>query len=227
MGLSYPLFGINFKVYEATIGDAGLDLARTVQKVRRETGVELTVTPQLPDLRRISRETELKILAARMDALSPGRGMGRILPETIADAGASAVVINHAENRDTFADIVRKIERCREVGIESIVCVDSRAMGEAILTFEPDAVLYEKPGDISTDRAITQTHPERVEEFVAMVANQAPDTRVHVGGGIRTPEDVRLAFKQGADATGAASGVCLVDDPEATIRAFADAVPTR
>lgn len=225
MNLEYPYFQVNFKVYPGTGGENGLGLARKIDRVATETGAEFVLTPQLPDIRLIAAETDLTVTAPHMDALSPGRGMGKILPETIREAGALGVVINHAENRDSFVDVERKIQRCREVGLDSIVCVDSLEMGEAVAAFDPDSVIFEKPEDISTDRAITQTHPERVEEFVAMMSEENPRTKVLVGGGISSPDDVRLAFEQGADATGAASAVSLADDPETLLRSIAEAFP--
>lgn len=225
MNLDYPYFQINFKVYPGTGGQDGLEFARMIDTVAAETGAEFVLAPQIPDIRLVAEETELAVMAPRMDALEAGRGMGKILPETISAAGAEAVVINHAENRDTFVDVERKIDRAREADLDSIVCVDSIEMGEAVATFDPDAVIYEKPGDISTDRAITQTHPERVEEFIAMMDAENPGTKVLVGGGISTPEDVRLAFEQGADATGAASAVSLADDPASLLRSIASVLP--
>jgi triosephosphate isomerase len=47
-------------------------------------------------------------------------------------------------------------------------------------------------------------------------------TNVLVGGGIGSAEDVRLAFEQGADATGAASAVALADDPESLLVEIGD-----
>jgi len=225
VNLEYPYFQVNFKVYPGTGGREGLEFARRIDEVATETGVEFVLTPQIPDIRLVAEETGLTLTAPAMDAVEAGRGMGKILPETVAEAGASGVVINHAENRDTFVDVERKIQRCREAGLDSIVCVDSLEMGEAVAAFDPDSVIFEKPEDISTDRAITQTHPHLVEEFVDMMASENPRTRVLVGGGISTPEDVALAFEQGADATGAASAVSLAEDPESLLREIAAAFP--
>jgi triosephosphate isomerase len=109
--------------------------------------------------------------------------------------------------------------------MDSVVCVDSIEMGRAVAEFDPDSVIYEMPGDISSDRAITQTHPDRVRAFLAMIDEENPRTRVLVGGGISTAEDVRLAFEQGADATGAASAVSLATDPDGLLREIAAAFP--
>jgi triosephosphate isomerase len=222
MNLPYPHFGVNVKVYPDTAGEAALSLARTLERIAAETGARFVFTPQVPDVRTVAAETDVPVTAPRMDATEPGRGMGRVLPETLADAGADGVVINHAENRDSLSDLVWKIDRCRDLGMDSLVCVDSVEMGRAVAGFDPDALIYEKPADISSDRAITRTHPDRVRDFLAMVDAENPRTRVVLGGGVSTADDVRLAFEQGADAAGAASAVALADDREALLRRIAD-----
>lgn len=225
MTLEYPYFQINYKVYPETGGEDGLEFARLIERIASETESNFVVTPQLPDVRMVAERTDLTVTAPTMDAVGPGRGMGRVLPETIRAAGAHGVVINHAENRDTLADIERKIERCRVVGLDSIVCVDSIDMGESVAVFDPDSVVFEKPAEISSDRAITRTHPERVQEFVSVMNDVNARTKVVVGGGISTAKDVRLAFDQGADAAGAASAVSLAADPESLLRSIGEVLP--
>jgi triosephosphate isomerase len=219
----YPHFQVNCKIYPGTGGDEGLEFARTVERVQAETGATFVFTPQLPDLRRIAIETELAVTTPAVDGVEPGRGIGKTLPETIEAAGALGAVINHAEARDTLLAIERKIERCREVGIDSIVCVDNVEMGRAVAAFDPDSLVFEKSADISTDRAITQTHPDLVRKFVRTIDDVNPRTAVLVGGGISTVDDVRRAFEQGVDATGAASAISLADNPEARLRSIAEA----
>ncbi|AKU08101.1 MULTISPECIES: triose-phosphate isomerase [Haloferax] len=225
MNLPYPHFQVNFKVYPDTSGEDALAFARMLETIEAETDARFVLTPQLPDIRLITEHTDLAVTAPAMDAVEPGRGMGKILPETVADAGADGVVINHAENRDTLSDLVWKIERCRDLDLDSVVCVDSIEMGRAVAEFDPDSMIYEMPEDISSDRAITQTHPDRVRAFMSMVEAENPRTRVLVGGGISTAEDVRLAFEQGGHATGAASAVSLASDPESLLRDIAASFP--
>lgn len=225
LSLPYPHFQVNFKIYPETWGNNALEFARTLESIESETGARFVLTPQVIDLRMISEKTSLAVTAPYMDATEPGRGMGKILGEAVADAGADGVVINHAENRDSFADLVWKIERCRDLDIDSIVCIDSIKMGRSIAEYEPDLMIFEMPEDISTGKAITQTHPDRVRDFLKMVKKESPQTRVLVGGGISTPEDVRLAFEQGAHAAGAASAVSLADDPASLLREIAGVFP--
>jgi triosephosphate isomerase len=222
MNLPYPHFQVNFKIYPETYGEHALSFARLLEGIEAETDAKFVLTPQLPDLRTIAAEVDVALTAPYMDAVTPGRGIGKILPEALAAAGADGVVLNHAENRDTLTDLVWKIERCRDLDMDSVVCVDSIEMGRAVAEFDPDAMVYEMPDDISTDRAITQTHPDRVRDFLAAIGEANPRTRVLVGGGISTSEDVRLAFEQGGHATGAASAVSLADDPKSLLRDIAE-----
>ncbi len=225
MTIPYPHFWVNFKIYPGTSAEEGLEIARTIERVQAETGVDFVVSPQIPDLRLIAENTDLSILAQYGDGVEPGRGMGRILLETLAKAGVDGVSVNHAERRETLTDIAFKIRRCKELGIDSTVSVFDREMGRAVAQFDPDCLVFEKPKDISTDRAITQTHPERVEAFVEMVDEVNPRTNVFVGGGISTGDDIRLAFEQGADAVGAASAVIGADDRYAVLSELASGFP--
>jgi len=225
MTIPYPHFWVNFKIYPGTSAEEGLEIARTIERVQAETGVDFVVSPQLPDLRLVAEGTDLSILAQYADGVEPGRGMGRILLETLANTGADGVSINHAERRETLTGIASKIHRCRKLGIDSTVSVFDREMGRAVAQLDPDCLVFEKPKDISTDRAITQTHPERVEAFVEMVNEVNAQTKVFAGGGISSEDDVRLAFEQGADAVGAASAVIGADDRYAVLSELASGFP--
>lgn len=224
MGDEYPRFGVNFKVYPETIGAKGLDIARTMEQVQDETGATFSLTPQLPDLRMVASETDLRVSAPYCDAIEPGRGMGRILLETLADAGAEGVTINHVENPDTLNDIAFKIRRCRELGLSSGVLVDSVEMGRAVAQLDPDGMTFEVPGDIAGDVAVTRSRPEPIQEFLEMVQEENPDIRVGTGGGVKTAEDVRAAYELGLDSTGAASGIALAENRYDRLREIGEVV---
>jgi len=224
MGPDYPRFGVNFKVYPETIGAKGLEIARTMEQVQEATGATFSLTPQLLDLRMIATETDLRVSAPYCDAIEPGRGMGRILLETLADAGAEGVTINHVENPDTFNDIAFKIRRCREFGLRSGVLVDSVEMGRAVAQLDPDGMTFEVPGDIAGDVAVTRSRPGPIREFLEMVQEENPDIRVGTGGGVKTAEDVRAAYELGLDSTGAASGIALAENRYERLREIGEVV---
>ncbi|TKR27883.1 triose-phosphate isomerase [Natronomonas salsuginis] len=224
MPLDYTHFLINFKRYEGTAGDAGLDLAQTIEAVGSRTDATFAVAPQTPDVRLLAEETSLPIVAQAIDAVEPGRGNGEISIQAVAAAGADGVLINHPESPDTLTDVEAFVAECASFGLESIVCVDSVEAGRAALAFDPDCLLFETPADIATGRAMTRSHPGRVEAFVAMVDLENPRTRVLLGGGITDAADVADALDSGADAAGAASAFMNADDRDAWLSAVADAL---
>ena len=224
MGADYPRFGVNFKIYPETIGKKGLEFAKMVDEVQQETGATFSVAPQIPDLRMIAEETDLLITAPYCDAVEPGRGMGKILPETLKEAGADGVSMNHVENPDGLDELALKIERCQEVGLKSSVLVGSLKKGRAVAQLEPDALLFEVPGDISGDVAVTQQRPDAITEFIEMVEGIDSSIRVSTGGGIQTGDDVRKAYELGLDYTGASSGIVKADDPRARLTEIGEVV---
>jgi len=225
MHLRFPSLHISYKIYPNTAGEDGIEFARLIQKVRDETGAELFVTPQILDIRMVAENTDLTVTAPRVDAVETGRGTGRVLPETLKRAGAEGVMMNHPEDRDLLVDLDFKINRCREIGIDSIVCIDSLEMAEAVAYLDPDAFICEKPGNIGGDHSVVADHPEYVKNFISVVKEVNPDSKVLVGSGMGSPEDVRRAFELGADAIGAASTFCLANDREQTLRMVAEAMP--
>lgn len=212
MGLTYPHFLLNYKIYDGTAGDDGLAIAKTIESVQEETGGTFVLAPQTTDLTWIARNTSLPVVSQSVDTASPGRGNGDVSLQAVTAAGAEGVVLNHPESRHSLSAVARFVSACRDCGLDSIVCVDSVQMGHAALAFDPDCLLFEEPSDIASDQSMVQSHPERVEEFVSMVAEERPETRVLLGGGISTPDDVRSAFELGVDAAGAASA--FVDAPD-------------
>ena len=221
MGLPYPHFLINFKIYEGTAGEDGRALVETVQTVQEQTGATFAISPQTPDLTWLARETSVPIVAQSATAAEPGRGNGDVSLAGVAAGGVDGVVLNHPESRVDISTLQDLVDGCRTHGLESIVCVDSIEMGRAVMAFEPDCLLFEEPGDIATDRSMTETHPKRVEAFVDAVESERPETRVLLGGGISTAADVERALALGADAVGAASAFVDADDKHALLTEIA------
>lgn len=109
--------------YPQTIGKKGLECARTVKRVSKETGANFVITPN-PNVRSIAENVDLPVKAPYVDPVEPGRGMECVLLETVKEAETVGPVINHAEHRDKITGIEFKVERCRKPGLDSIVCVD-------------------------------------------------------------------------------------------------------
>lgn len=225
MALPSPHFLVNFKVYPGTAGEDGLELARTVDRVAEETGTNLVVAPQTPDLRLVEERTSTPVVAQAVDPVEPGRGNGAILPATVGAAGARGVFVNHPESPAELGAVPATIRRCRAVGLDSIVAVDGVELGRAVASLSPDWLLFEEPEDIASEAPMVRSNPGRVREFVEAVRAVDPDVGVFVGGGIAAAGDVAAAFDLGVDATGAASAFVGADDPEAWLRSVAAELP--
>ncbi|WP_158058298.1 triose-phosphate isomerase [Halorussus halophilus] len=223
MTLPYPSFLVNFKVYDGTSAEDGVALAKTIEAVQEATAANFVVAPQTPDLRLVAENTSLPVVAQSVDAGGTGRGNGAILPETVRKAGADGVVVNHPESQATLAEMEETVQACTDCDLETIVCVDTLEKGRAVLSFDPDCLLFENPDDIATGNSLPESNPELVREFVAMVEETAPETRVLLGGGISERSDVERAFELGADAAGAASAAVQADDQRKWFESIASA----
>jgi len=212
MALPDPHFLINFKASDGTAAHSGLALLDKIAAVSEQTGASFVVAPQMADLSLSVRQSEIPIVAQTTDIHENANG--RIPLETIAASGAAGVILNHPETEMSLGAVVRGINECKAKGIESIVCVNSLEVGRAVLEFEPDWLLFERPDDIASGESLAETAPERLKAFVSMVDTNRPCTRVMVGGGISDGAAVEQALRCGAHAAGAASAFLEADDRE-------------
>ncbi|WP_096389249.1 triose-phosphate isomerase [Halopenitus persicus] len=228
MALPTPAFLCSFKTYPGTAGRDGLELARSLSRAasraaeRTESSpIRLAVAPQTPDVRLLSGETDLPVIAQAADAAEPGEGTGDVLVGTLADAGADAVFVNHPEREQSLAATRTLIDRCSDAGMDAIVCVRRVEEGIAGVELGADWLLFEKPADVASGDPLVRRHPARVRTFVDRVRSAAEaherDVAIAVGGGISRPADVADAFGLGVDAVGAASSVVTAADPAARL----------
>ncbi len=201
--LTGPLLIVNPKAYLG--GGETLRLARLTDELAGQFGITTIFTAQHVDLRMITEATEpLVVTAQHMDPLVPGRGMGRILPEGLVEAGVGAVVLNHAEHPLTLDELDRTIARARAIGLATIVCADSDAQCRAVATLGPDVMICEPTSAIGTGRMDAGDYVERTTRIVKEV-----DANILViqAAGVSTGEDVARVLTQGADGSGGTSGI--------------------
>lgn len=151
------------------------------------------------------------ICAQHMDALLPGKGQGSILPEAVRAAGATCVMLNHAEHPLALADIKVTIQRAQAVGLWSIVCSDSIAEAQAVAHLSPTIVVVEPSeligSGVTSDEQLVRASTRAVKDI-------DPDILVLQGAGISSAEDVYRVIYAGADATGSSSAICKAAKPE-------------
>lgn len=220
MKIRTPFLVVNPKSY--LYGKRSLDLALAADKIAKETGIEMFFTCPFTDIRYISENTTNVIVTAQhMESLKPGRGMGHVLPESLKEAGAKAVFLNHAENPMTVAELSKTIERARELDIKTIVCADSVSEAVALSKFNPNIILAEPTELIGTGKTADNSY---VIETTEKIREMSPNTLVMIASGVTTAEDVYNVIKLGADGTGGTNGILGAPDPKKRIEEWAEAM---
>ena len=215
-----PFLVVNPKSY--LYGQKSLELALAADRVAADTGLEIYFTCPYADIRLINEKTEHIIVCAQsMDSLTPGRGMGHILPESLYEAGARAVFLNHAENPKTVAQLRACINRAKELGMTTIVCADSVAEARAAACLDADIVLAEPTDLIGTGKVADDSY---TTETVKALNAINPDVLVMIASGVSTAQDCYNVIKLGADGTGATSGILNAPSPAQRVREMAEAI---
>lgn len=215
-----PFLVVNPKSY--LYGKKSLELALASDQVAADTGVTIYFTCPYADIRLIKEHTKHVIVCAQsLDPLKPGRGMGHILPESLKEAGADAVFLNHAENPKTLADLYACIKRAKEVGLVSIVCADSTVEAKAVACMGADIVLAEPTDLIGTGHVADDSY---ITETVKAVRESSLSVLIMIASGVSTAEDCYNVIQLGADGTGATSGILNAESPAKRIREMAEAI---
>ncbi len=203
-----PFLIVNPKAY---LGSADtLKLATLTDELAANFDIDVIFTAQHVDLRMISRHTEhLTITAQHMDPIVKGRGMGHILPDSLVEAGAKAVVLNHAEHQLSLGVLDTTMQRAREVGLATIVCADSDAQCQAIATMGPDMMICEPTANIGTGKMDAGDYIARTTRVVKDIN---PDILVIQAAGVSTGADISRVLSQGADGSGGTSGIVAHPD---------------
>lgn len=209
-----PIVILNFKTYLESTGEKALNLAKISQEVAEETGVNIAVAPQHPDLLRISSQMSIPVLAQHVDAVDAGGHTGSVLLESVKDAGASGTLINHSEMRMKLADIQQVVKKATEQEMISVLCTNNIETSAAAATLQPTFVAIEPPELIGSGIPVSQAEPEIVEGTVDIMHQINPDVKVLCGAGISTGEDMKAALDLGSEGVLLASGIVLAEDPK-------------
>ncbi len=215
-----PFLFVNPKSY--LYGKESLELAKACDKIMEETGVFIFFTCPYADIRLIAENTShVTVTAQNMDSLKPGRGMGAVLPESLVEAGAKAVVLNHAENQKPLAELFSCIKRAKELDLITIVCADSVAEARAVATLGVDVILAEPTELIGTGKTADDSY---TIDAVKAIKEVNPDVKVMIASGVTTADDCYRIVSLGADGTGSTSGIVKAPDPKVRVAEMIDAI---
>jgi triosephosphate isomerase len=215
-----PSFGVNPKSY--LYGNELIELAKYLDKLSIEYDLDITLTAPYTDIAEVKKSTKnLIIYAQGMDGIYPGRGMGAVLPESIKNAGADGVMLNHAERPMTINQLVKAVKRAKELDLYTIVCADSVEEAKMIAILEPDEIVCEQTALIGTGIMADDNYMNATLNAIKEIS---PNTRVLQGAGIKNGEDCYRLIKMGYVSAGGTSCVVCADDPFAAAKDMVEGI---
>lgn len=221
--ISPPLVLVNFKCYLEATGNKGVQLARYADQVSAKFGVTVAVAPQAADLRLVSQQTKAPVFAQHVDPIKPGSHTGHVLVESVLEAGASGILVNHSERRLEASIIEDTITRARDLKLTTVVCANTSGIAAAVASLGPDMIAVEPPELIGSGVAVSKAKPEIITETVSKIRRINNDVTILCGAGITSGEDVKEALRLGTQGVLVASGVVKAKDQAAAIEDLARA----
>jgi triosephosphate isomerase len=219
--ISIPFFEFGPKAY--LYGERLLALVKEIDRLAHKYDMDVIVDPQTTDLRLIAENTSerIHVFAQHMDGITPGPGMGTILPETVKAAGAVGVILNHAEKKLTIDEIAKIIRRADMIGLATMVCADTEEEIRAVARLAPNIIVAEPSRLIGTGIAVGR---EYAEACMRIVAEINPDILVFPSAGISSGRDCENIIRAGSVAAGSSSAICKAADPVALAEEMMSAV---
>ncbi len=219
-----PIVIVNYKTYLEGTGRKAVELAKSAQKVSKETGVCFAVAPQSVDIHAVAASVDIAVFAQHIDPYKPGSYTGYVLPEAAKEAGAVGTLVNHSERRLKLADMDEVLTRARQVGLTTVVCTNNTAVSAAAAALKPDMIAVEPPELIGSGIPVSKAQPEVVTGTVESVKKVNRSVIVLCGAGITSGEDVAAAIKLGTQGVLVASGIVKAKDPYKVMLDFAQAI---
>lgn len=216
--LKTPVIVLNMKTYSESTGKNALDIAKIMDKVSIETGINMAVSVQSVDIKECSENISIPVFAEHIDPIKPGSHTGWVLPEAVKSAGAVGSLINHSEHRLKLADIDYCISRAKELNLDQIVCSNNILTSKAIAALSPNFLAVEPPELIGGDISVTSANPEIVSGSVKAVKKVDDKVKLLCGAGVKNGVDVARAIELGSAGVLLASGIIKSNNKEKVIR---------
>ena len=207
---------INIKNYK--VGKEVLELVRTIDIYCNKA---IVAVPPL-EIKTVVKETSVPVYAQHVDYQEKGKSTGYLVPEAILEAGATGSLLNHFEHRMIFAKLKKTVERCKEVGLKTIVCAANLTEVKKISKLKPYALAFEDPKLIASGRSITEEKANEIKEFVKLLENT--EIISLCGAGITTGKDVAEAIILGCKGVLVSSIVASSQQPEKFLKEVSEII---
>jgi triosephosphate isomerase len=181
-----PIWITNFKNYEQAVNENAVSLAIAHENVWKDTNKNIAIAVNALDLQSVNSHAQFTLL-------------------------------NHSECRFNDDEKLKlAVEKCREIGLVSIVCAESPEEIKKFAEFKPDFLAYEPPELIGSSDVSVASKPECITDSLKFCG----DIPLIVGAGIARVEDVKISLELGAQGFLVASAITKADDPEGALRDF-------
>lgn len=186
-------------------------LARSAGQAGAECGVCVVFTVPTALVAPIrDLDTGVLVFAQGMEPDPMGPSVGRVTAESLIDAGASGVMLNHDSNPMAMDRLSLTAERAHQTGLQTILCADTEAEALALAELDPTAILLEPPALIGTAGPVDRGW---IPPANNSLRSRAPHILLMHAGGVSAPSDVVSIMTLGADGTGSTSGVLGAHNP--------------
>ena len=206
-----PFFEFGPKAY--LYGEKMIKLAEYADQLAVEFNVDIIIDPQTLDIPEMSKRCKhVRVFAQHMDPIVPGRGMGAVLPEALAEWGAQGALLNHTEKRLTLTDLELAIKRSKETGLMTMVCTDNPEQALAVALFNPEIIVVESPALIGKGERSGEDN-KQIHEINERIRAVNSGIRILHSAGIKTADDIYNVIASGSEGAGSSSALACAEDP--------------
>ena len=208
-----PIIIVNLKAYEQGYGANGFDLCKIMEEISIEHNVNLAAAVSAIDLVDFSDNLKIPIFAQHVDGVNYGSHTGSILPEAVRYSGAVGTLVNHAECQMSWDEIEKTINRCKDLGLSTVLCTADLKSSEKGAHLNPDMIAVEPPELIGGDISVSTAKPEIISDTVKIVKKINSNISVLCGAGVKNQDDISKAISLGSQGILLASGVVKSSEP--------------
>ncbi len=199
-------------------------LARAAGAAGDEFGVSVIMTVPTALIAPVADlGTGVLVFGQHMDPDAMGDRLGVVFAESLVDAGADGVMLNHDSDPMDSVTLAATVGRAHATGLQTILCAAAEDEARRLLTLDPTVVLLEPPDLIGTAGSAPR---EWIAPADTALRALAPEVLLMHAGGVASPAVAASIMASGADGTGSTSGVLGAADRAAAARLFIGAART-
>jgi len=210
MKISSPCIIVNTKAYAQGLGAGAVRFARICAEVARQYKVSIGICVQPTDVYRVASLVTLPVFSQHVDPLGVGKHTGWLIGEGVKHAKGSGSLVNHSEHPVSASLIKKSVSCLKKLGLTSVVCASGVAQVKTMANYKPDFIAYEPTELIGGKTSVSSVHPRVIKSCATAIGKKS---KLLVGAGVHTREDVSVALSLGAKGVLVASDIVLAKNP--------------